>query len=381
MTQGLPPPIDTTHTTYTERCIEVLKGQPHLDVDAYQTLKNLDLTKRVVRVIGQSSDTLFEVQARTQRGLALARIKPTTLGQGLLDLILHAGVHRYTEMYPGTLFTYEVELLRAVLTRHSMMHLTSVDMDWNTLEYMMAIRDRWNRVVQDLRAAIQAPEYVQQQQKNTRASAKNLRSVQRWFSHICAHHARLLVLRIDLYYPETSVLNSGSPHAVDLDEIFEHRNQFLRGLPRWIDNSALLGYLCKTEYQIKRNIHHHLLILVDGSKLCRDIQLVDALGLRWRKLTMNRGTFFNVNMLHKRQPDTCCIGDVDVRDEQKVSMLRGKVIPYLSKPDFLIRWVVPKKYRLLLKSVSKPLTGNKPGRPRNVAPTTDKRDTTVAQGV
>lgn len=381
MTQDCPPPIDTTLSTYAQRSIDVLEGEPCLDVDTYQTLRSLDATKRLVRVIGQSVETLFDVQARTRKGFTLAQVKGTTLGQGLLDLVLKDGVHRLPDRHPGLPFAYEVELLREVLSRRALDQVTSADMAWNTLEYMLAMRDQWNQLVQDLRDAIQSPSYVQRQLRNTKTAAKNLRSAQRWFSHICDRYARLLALRLDLYYPPTYALHSGNAHSVSLEEIFDHRNQFLRGLPRWIENDALLGYLCKTEFQLKRNVHHHLLILVDGSKLRKDLHLNESLGLRWRKLTHDRGTFFNVNRMHSNQLDNSCVGELDVRDAQKVSLLRTKVIPYLVKPDYLIRWVIPHKHRLMLKSVAKPLTGTKPGRPRAQAPSPVSSDTEVAQGV
>ena len=67
-------------------------------------------------------------------------------------------------------------------------------------------------------------------------------------------------------------------HAVTLEECFEHRERFLRQLPTWIDKNTLLGYALKTEFTIRRSIHHHVLILLDGSKLCNAEVICHMLG-------------------------------------------------------------------------------------------------------
>jgi hypothetical protein len=361
------PPIDTTTSNLIAQATDIIDGVPQIDFDAYATLKLLDQTERLVRCVGQSTGSLFDIKAKTVRGVTLYAIKATTLGQQLIDVILKDQVHRIPQRYSGHHFAIELVILMNALEKQGLCEATHAELEWGHLEGMVATRDAWNLLVDNIRADIQSPVYKDFQKRHTKGSAKNQKSAQRWLDHLRSHRSRLLFLRLDLHYDKRFELHSGDMHAVTLTEIFTHREQFLRRLPRWIQFDALLGYLCKTEYKFKRNIHHHFLIAVDGHKLREGGSLNALLGTKWKALTNGRGSYFNVNAQSSDRPENCGIGNVDVRDEQKVFNLRHRVIPYLSKPDPYIRWVVPKRHRLFLKSVALPLIGPKPGRPRNSA--------------
>lgn len=361
------PPIDTTTSNLVTQAEDIIDGVPQLDFDAYATLKLLDQTERLVRCIGQSTGNLFDIKAKTVRGVTLYAIQATILGRQLIDIVIKSQAQCIPLQHSEHHFAIELSILVNALDKRGLLEATHAELEWGHLEGMIAMRDAWNLLVDNIRADIQSPDYRNYQKRHTKGSAKNQKSAQRWLDLLFSQRSRPLILRLDLHYEKRFELHSGDLHAVTLTEIFTHREQFLRRLPRWIQFDALLGYICKTEYKLRRSIHHHLLIAVDGHKLREGGPLNALLGSKWKTLTNGRGSYFNVNAQHSDRPDNCGIGIVDARDEQKVFNLRHRVIPYLAKADPYIRWIVPKKHRLFLKSVALPLIGPKPGRPRNPA--------------
>ena len=106
-------------------------------------------------------------------------------------------------------------------------------------------------------------------------------------------------------------------------------------------------------------------MIVDASKVLSDEFLAKKLGAYWeQEITQGRGDCFNVNAKWGRDHPDCGLGRVHVSDTNKVFNLRYRVLSYLVKPDYLVRWLIPKRHRIFLKSLARPLTGTKPGRPR-----------------
>lgn len=362
---------------------ETHNGRTIVHDEGYAILCKLLNGQQVVYAVSQSTGTLFSLEAQYKGQSVIYRISPTLCGKHLLGVI-YDRLPMLVDDHPEHTFRPEILVLKDVLEKLDLDNLAREELIGQTPEALQVLCNALNACVDHIRAQLTAPEFQARIRKQSKASCKNQRSAFRWLDFILQKHTRLCAIRIDLTYqkvfqwkqPGNSEL---ARHAVTLEECFEHRERFLRQLPTWIDKDALLGYALKTEYTARRSAHHHVLIVLDGSKLWNAIVICHMLGYRWvHQVTQGRGSYFNVNEKTDLNSPTCGIGDVFSHDLAKVGNLKRYVISYIAKPDHAIRWVIPRKHRLFLKSVAKALMGNKPGRKRTKVPTMNLPDANVA---
>ncbi|PQA78026.1 inovirus-type Gp2 protein [Rhodoferax sp. TS-BS-61-7] len=354
------------------------KFETHGDVtvlhdEGFAILCTLLKAQQVVYTVSQSTGPLFSVEDLRKGQSKVYRVAPTLCGKQLLGLIFER-LPMLVDDHPEHTFRPEILVLNEALTKLGLEDLTREALIGSELHGTQALCNALNLCVNHIRVTLTAPEFQARIRKQTQASLKNQRSAFRWLDFILQKNVRLCAIRIDLTYLKQfqwkQAKNSEAAlHAVDLAECFAHRERFLRQLPTWIEHDALLGYALKTEYSVRRSAHHHVLVLIDGSKLCNAEVICHMLGYRWvHQVTQGRGSYFNVNANTDLNSPTCGIGDVFAHDLAKVDNLKRYVISYIAKPDHAIRWVVPRKHRLFLKSVAKVLTGNKRGRKRTKMP-------------
>lgn len=372
----------TQHITDTPSASELFamttKFETHGEVtvlhdEGYAILCTLLKAQQVVYTVSLSTGPLFSVEDLHKGQSSVYRVTPTLCGKQLLGLI-YDRLPMLVDDHPEHTFRPEILVLNEVLTKQGLEHLTREDLVGPETHGIQALCDSLNLCVNHIRTILTAPEFQARIRKQTQASLKNQRSAFRWLDFILQKNVRLCAIRIDLTYLKQFQWMQGGKseaalHAVDLAECFAHRERFLRQLPTWIEHDALLGYALKSEFTLRRSIHHHVIVLLDGSKLCNAEVICHMLGYRWvHHVTQGRGSYFNVNANTDLNSPTCGIGDVFAHDLAKVDNLKRYVISYIAKPDHAIRWVVPRKHRLFLKSVAKVLTGNKRGRKRTKMP-------------
>lgn len=344
-------------------------GRTTVHDEGYAILCRLLKGQQLIYAVSQSTGILFSIEVPHKGQGAAYRILPTLLGKQMLGLI-YDRLPMLVDDHPEHTFRPEILMLKNVLGKLGLEELTQQELMGQAPEVLHVLCHRLNACVDQIRAELTTPEFQAWIQKSSHASRKNQRSAFRWLDFILQKYNRLSAIRIDLTYQKgLQWKQAGNTelalHAVTLEECFEHRERFLRQLPTWIDKDALLGYTLKTEFTIRRSIHHHGLILLDGSKLRNAEVICHMLGYRWvHNVTQGRGSYFNVNEETDKNSATCGIGDVFAHDIAKVENLKRYVISYIAKPDHAIRWVIPRKHRLFLKSVAKALVGNKPGRKR-----------------
>jgi hypothetical protein len=353
-----------------QTCSDATGGNDNciLHADNFNELKKVSNACVVLHRVANSQGRLFFVASEKNGAVSSLKIRPTQCGRGLLELIFQRVVD-IPDQYPKHSFSAEVLIFKKVMEQLGLADLQRYELSFICMEVANTICDGLNTCVDAIRAALNAPTFKAQRRKHTKASLKNQRGGYRWLHHLLNRYARLCAIRIDLTYAKQYQCESADMHAVTVKESFAHRERFLRQLPKWINDRALLGYMLKTEYTLKRSIHHHALIILDGSKLCSDISIADLLGQKWAgEITQGRGSFRNVNLHTDKASSTCGVGDVYAYDMHKIHNLKTQVISYLSKPDHLVRWLVSNKHRLFLKSVTKPPATNKRGRPRTTVP-------------
>jgi hypothetical protein len=368
----------TDTPTASELFTSATKFETHGDVtvlydEGYAIVCTLLRAQQIVHAVSQSTGTLFRVDDLHKGKNTAYRIVPTICGKHLLGLI-YDRLPMLIDDHPEHTFRPEILVLNETLTKQGLEHLIREELIGREHQSIQALCNSLNSCVNYIRTTLTAPEFQARIRKQTQASLKNQRSAFRWLDFILQKNVRLCAIRIDLtYLKQFQWMQSGKSeaalHAVDLAECFAHRERFLRQLPTWIEHDALLGYALKTEFTVRRSIHHHVLILLDGSKLCNADVICHMLGYRWvHHVTQGRGSYFNVNANTDLNSPTCGIGDVFAHDLAKVDNLKRYVISYIAKPDHAIRWVVPRKHRLFLKSVAKLPVGNKRGRKRTKTP-------------
>jgi hypothetical protein len=354
--------------------------------EGYAILCKLLNGQQVVYAVSQSEGTLFSIGAQHKGPSVIYRITPTLCGKHLLGLI-YDRLTMLIDDHPEHTFRPEILTLKDVLAKLGLEYLVREELTGKAPAALQVLCTTLNSCVDHIRAELTTPAFQARIRKTSNASRKNQCGAFRWLDFILQKHSRLCAIRIDLTYQKIfQWKQAGSSelalHAVTLEESFEHRERFLRQLPNWIDKDALLGYALKTEFTVRRSIHHHVLILLNGNKLCSAEVICHMLGYRWiHQITQGRGDYHNVNEKTDKNSATCGIGDVFAHDLAKVENLKRYVITYLAKHDHSIRWVIPRKHRLFLKSVAKALMGKKPGRKRTKKPTVILSDSDAASSV
>lgn len=83
-------------------------------------------------------------------------------------------------------------------------------------------------------------------------------------------------------------------------------------------------------------MHFHLIVFYKGSKRCKDVYLVKALGEYWEKITDNRGNYWNCNA-NKDDYWRLGIGMLARDDAEKRKILTEDVVSYLVKSEQSLR--------------------------------------------
>ena len=331
-----------------------------VDYDGFAVLQAVVCAQRHIGAIAASYGPLFTLQNVRRSGALMPRVHPTRCGTKFLKL-LFSRVCDIPAQYPSHTFPQEVNLLATVADRFHLGELTQADL----------IGDSAVNVCQCLNAAVDhlrlsAVDLSDKRLRSTKASRKNLKGGWRWLDRIFSRIGRLCVLRLDLHIAKEYEWGAANMHALSLEEQFAQRAEFIRRMSSIPGlNGAPLGYIIKSEYQLRRSLHHHVLLIIDGNAHWKHIELAKAVGEFWvNVITKGMGTYYNVNIHTDLDSPDCGIGIVSASDIPKVQALKTKVIAYLCKPDYLARLVIPRRHRLFVKSVAVPLRGPKLGRPR-----------------
>ena len=177
-------------------------------------------------------------------------------------------------------------------------------------------------------------------------------------------HARLLVLRIDLFYCK-DLTQSKTLHDMqqDVDHLFKNtRNNSIF--------KEMVGYVSKIEYGIDKGIHCHLIIYLDGSKrnYSSTVYFAQQIGDYWNTIiTQGQGDYWNVNKKETQYKErgTLGIGAINHNDADLRINLNEKVIKYFCKTEQFIRSKSGNVVRLYRRGELPEINDVKLGRPRN----------------
>jgi hypothetical protein len=168
-----------------------------------------------------------------------------------------------------------------------------------------------------------------------------------------------LVIRVDLGY-RRDALKLGRMDALPIsyEQVRRHREELLAGLKTW--KVPMHGYAWSLNHAASKGFHYHMLFFFDANEGRNDYVIGEEIGRRWMNITNGEGTYNNCNA-HKYPEHG--IGRIHVEDEAATRALKFNVAPYLTKPDYYIRLVVPHGHVFDHGNMPK-IRGRKRGRPR-----------------
>lgn len=223
----------------------------------------------------------------------------------------------------------------------------------------------FNTLVARLRQECRSQEIKKKVRERRKEAYKRFVEYSRYVDALFAVCARLVVLRIDLYYKKDYCNQINAQGAVtDLNHLLENNrcNSLFR---------RRLGYIAKLEYGVEKGIHFHLVFFFDGSQRhgAKDSYFVQQIGEYWVKvITKNRGDYWNVNARRHEfeKKGICGIGEINSHETALISNLKERVVGYLCKSSQFIRPKIGREIRLIRRGNSPKIPSIKPGRPRKV---------------
>ena len=187
-----------------------------------------------------------------------------------------------------------------------------------------------------------------------KGAQKNTASLHRYVNRLFGRYARLLVLRVDLYY-KTEFLD-----ALSIEEIIKHKKALFKTRRKGALAANWVGYACRLEFAPLTGFHFHLAVFMNGAHVQRDVYYADAIIKEWLRITGNRGRGHNCNQ-KKAEYRECGIGMVGHADKTKRCYLQ-KALAYLTKSESAARLKL-KKHRTFFKG-NLPKHDTARGRPR-----------------
>ncbi|MGH8075228.1 MAG: hypothetical protein ACREO4_14355 [Lysobacter sp.] len=159
-----------------------------------------------------------------------------------------------------------------------------------------------------------------------RGAEDNYRRSAEYILAILRVHARLLVLRVDLYFEGDAKEISGSEEA---DRAYD---KFMRNLSTSNIAPDVLGYVGKREDGLDRRIHYHILVLIDGSEHQQAHNLTEMLGRFWVNDCVGSSILSSYKNCYERKNEYefNCLGLLHYTDDRMLMGLR-EALEYICK--------------------------------------------------
>lgn len=187
-----------------------------------------------------------------------------------------------------------------------------------------------------------------------KGAQRNTASLRRYVNRLFGRYARLLVLRVDLYY-KTEYLDE-----LTLDDVIKHKEALFKNRRKGALVANWVGYACRLEFAPQTGLHFHLAVFMNGAHFQRDVYYADAIIKEWLRITGNRGRGHSCNQ-KKAEYLECGIGMVGHADKTKRGYLQ-KALAYLTKSEPAARLRLKERRTFFKGSVPKCATAR--GRPR-----------------
>lgn len=184
------------------------------------------------------------------------------------------------------------------------------------------------------------PEFKKKIRSNRKSERKREVSTENYIEAFIQKHARLTVVRLDLYLALDTYRVNYTKYFLKNMMVFW--SQFRRDITesKAIPNPE--GFIGSFEYGHIRGFHFHVILIYDGSKHQRDIYIAEKIGEHWKnKITGGIGNYNNCNLKAGLggYGDRNGIGRIDHYDKDKINNFRDAAY-YLCKTDFALQAVL-----------------------------------------
>lgn len=215
----------------------------------------------------------------------------------------------------------------------------------------------------DLRQRLLSPQLQKEIALQQKQVNRNYKTMCQYVDTLFAHHARQVVIRVDLGYVQDAPVTL-EQFEDDLNRLYEHT----RTKPLF---NHLNGFIYKIEYGITKGLHAHLLLFFDGSKRngYGAWDLAKSIGEYWKNVIVSElGSYWNSHDDVKKyqQLGLLAIGIVHVNDTVAIHNLKTHVIDYLCRRKQYIKPRNRPKMRLIRKGDMPKIPTVKRGAPRKV---------------
>lgn len=198
--------------------------------------------------------------------------------------------------------------------------------------------ERVQQCVRAMRDEARSPAFRAVRNMHTKLVMQNTASLLNYIDALFGRWGRLLVIRLDLGYAGAYTQYWPKDGSITYETAREHRQNFFSYLRRNI-KLQLRGYAWKLEYAPSKSFHYHTLLFFSGDHHQKDVIIAEQLGEFWKgEVTAGFGSYYNCNADSYLRRG---IGRFHYADNRKMAILKGVVAPYLTKPDYYIRLVLP----------------------------------------
>lgn len=218
-----------------------------------------------------------------------------------------------------------------------------------------------NEFINALRNKLESRDFKQIEQKLAYNEKRNFNSSCKYVDKLFEHHAKLLVLRIDLGYRKDRH-SKIETHETALAKCQINFKNFIRTLKPQDFAKNLLGYIAKIELGHEKGYHFHVMFFYNGSKSSHDIFLSMAIGKHWMSVTHPDGIFYSCNA-EASSYRKLGIGMISHNDAEKRNNLKT-ALGYLFKNEQNLHYKYKKKERTYFRSADLLEPKSKAGRPR-----------------
>lgn len=232
-------------------------------------------------------------------------------------------------------------LLESNLSEYQQLHPTirlfsSILQTYNLTELSVTEATTINDVLRRFREEAQSVAHKRQLRNFQRAASKNLKGALDYVDNLFDHHARLLVVRVDLSWQKDYVKNQ----TITTDIARLHRQRLFKRVQSHPLFQHCLGYIWKLEYGQYKGFHYHTCFFFDGSKVRGDVILARRIGESWKnEVTDSQGLYFNCNAIASTYTRSG-IGNIHYTDHAKRAVLK-EAIGYIAKVDTAVRLSLP----------------------------------------
>ena len=296
----------------------------------YDAMQWLALVSKVADALASKDRPLFCVQVR--RNGVIVGMVDKQLTPLFLDAVRFAPTY-VKKYYPYHYFDPRVEVFFRMLSDDPLVkECVNTDLINLTAENATKICAHLNQFVALYQEEISSPSFRVLVKRCANRSWKNCREMERYVEKLFERRSRLLVVRVDFYYP--SVVKDGELNGitVTVEKLKKDRERYERRLKRGKLGVSLMGYCWKLEYGLTKGFHYHWLFFFDGAVVREDITLGRMIGEEWEKMQGGEGLYWNCNAFKDKYIDLG-IGMVSHYDQERRFGLR-KAIAYLTKPDY-----------------------------------------------